>query len=121
MLVKYLRDCTEITASDGTTLRELLHSKNDGIDLGYSIAHATLRPGGVSRRHTLKTSSELYYVIGGRGIVHVGRESKEVRSGCAVYIPAGTVQFVENIGCDTLEFLCIVSPPWRAEDEEVIK
>jgi len=121
MFAKHLRECKSIIAGDGTMLKELLHSKNDGVDLGYSIAYAALRPGGVSKPHRLKISSEVYYITNGRAIVHVDREREEARIGSAVYIPAGAVQYVENIGSDMLEFLCIVSPPWRAEDEEVIK
>ena len=121
MIVKHLKYCEAIKAGDGMMLKELLHPKNDSVDLGYSIAYAALMPGGVSKPHRLKTSSEVYYITNGRAIVHVDREREEARIGSAVYIPAGAVQFIENIGSDDLQFLCIVSPPWRAEDEEVIK
>ena len=117
MLVKKLQECEEFTATDGTMLREILHRKNDGIDLRYSLAHARLGAGRVSRRHRLRTG-EVYYVVKGRGIMHIDQESREVSEGCAVYIPPNAVQHIENVGRGELEFLCIVDPAWRREDEE---
>jgi len=117
MLVKKLQECREFTAMDGTMLREVLHRKNDGIDLRYSLAHARLSAGRVSLRHRLRTS-EVYYVMKGRGIMHIDQELREVSEGCAVYIPPNAVQHIENVGRGELEFLCIVDPAWRPEDEE---
>jgi mannose-6-phosphate isomerase-like protein (cupin superfamily) len=119
MLVKRLQECREFTATDGTMLREVLHRKNDGIDLRYSLAHAKLGPGGTSLGHRLR-SSEVYYIVKGRGIMHIDQEPREVSEGCAVYIPPNAVQHIENVGRDELEFLCIVDPAWRQEDEETV-
>ena len=48
------------------------------------------------------------------------QELQEVAEGCAVYIPASAVQHLENVGDGEPEFLCIVDPACRAEDEEVV-
>jgi len=119
MLVKKLQECKEFTATDGTILKELLHRKNDAVNLRYSIAHARLDAGHISLRHRLRTS-EVYYILKGRGIMHIDQESREVSEGCAVYIPPNVVQHIENVGKDELEFLCIVDPAWRPEDEETV-
>ena len=66
MLVRSLASCAEITAGDGTTLRELLHGANDSLPLRYSLAHARLSPGTTSVLHRLATS-EVYYILAGRG------------------------------------------------------
>ena len=50
--------------------------------------------------------------------MHVGGEARAVEPGCVVHIPPGTVQWVENTGDIPFRFLCIVSPPWRADDDE---
>lgn len=121
MLVKNLKECKEIIAGDKTILREILHPDNDGIDISYSLAHAKVKPGDTSLPHRLKTSSEIYYVLKGQGIVYIDEESKEVEGGNVVYIPPNAVQYIKNIGNEELEFLCIVSPPWHKKDEEVIK
>lgn len=118
MLIRRLRDCKEVRAGDGTRLRELLHPARDAVTIRYSLAVAWLAPGKRSRAHRLKTA-EVYYLIRGSGLMHVGSESAEVASGDAVYIPSSSVQWLENSGEDELEFICIVDPAWRPEDEQV--
>jgi len=119
MLVKKLEDCREIVAADKTMLREVLHPKNDGIELRFSVAHARLDIGHASLPHRLRTT-EIYYILKGRGIMHINQESQEVREGCAVYIPPSAVQHIDNTGNEEMEFLCIVDPAWRVEDEEIV-
>jgi mannose-6-phosphate isomerase-like protein (cupin superfamily) len=119
MLVKKLEDCRESVATDKTILREVLHRKNDGVDLRYSLAHARLGAGDVSLPHRLQTS-EVYHFLKGQGIMHINQESQKVNEGYAVYLPPNAVQYVENPGGKELEFLCTVDPAWRQEDEEVI-
>jgi mannose-6-phosphate isomerase-like protein (cupin superfamily) len=119
MLIRRLRDCDEFIAGDGSILRELLHPAKGEIDIRYSLAHATVKPGEKTRPHRLKTT-EVYYIIEGRGRMHIDDEVCEVSAGCAVYIPPGATQCIENIGPADLVFLCIVDPAWRAQDEDVL-
>ena len=90
------------------------------MDVGYSLAHALVRPAESSLRHRL-AAVEVYYFLAGAGIMHVGNESAAVGPGHTVVVPAGTEQWVENAGDHDLEFLCIVDPAWREEDEEVLE
>lgn len=107
-------------AGDGTSLRELLHPERDYDFSGrYSLAHAVLPPRATSLKHVL-TSDEVYYILSGRGVMHVDDDSAEVGAGDAVDIPPGAVQWIENISESKLEFLCIVDPAWRADDEEIL-
>lgn len=119
MVIKDLKDCEEFIAGDNTILRELLHPEKADLNLRYSLAHATLEPGKTSQPHKLKTS-EVYYILEGKGIMHIDEESQEVKTGQAVYIPPNTKQFIYNSGNAALKFLCIVDPAWRKEDEEVL-
>ena len=68
----------EFLAGDHTRLRELLHPAKQALALGYSMAHGVLAPGARSKRHRL-TSSEVYYIIAGRGrlILRGGRRMKK--------------------------------------------
>lgn len=118
MLIRDLGDCEEFVAGDNTLLREILHPAKAEIELRYSLAHATLRPGDTSLPHRLNTS-EVYYILQGEGLMRIGDETEIVRPGLTVYIPPCAIQSIENIGKDDLTFLCIVDPAWRAEDEEV--
>ena len=118
MLVKYLKDCREFIAGDGSFLSELLHPEKADISVGYSLAHAKVAAGQKTKLHKLK-SSEVYYVTEGQGVMHIDQESFEVGRECVIYIPPNAVQYIENTGNSYLKFLCIVDPAWREEDEEV--
>lgn len=118
MLVKKLNACTEFIAGDNTRLRELLHPDKQPLALRYSLAHATLPVGQTSQSHSLKTS-EVYYILSGRGEMHIEDETQLVEPGDAVYIPPNARQFIHNSGNEPLVFICIVDPAWRKEDETV--
>jgi mannose-6-phosphate isomerase-like protein (cupin superfamily) len=119
MFKKDLSDCSRFIAFDGTDICELLHPDREDEDLfmGYSLAHARLRPGEASKPHRLKTSSEVYFILEGLGRMKIDDKSADVEPGTVVYIPSGSMQNIENMGDGTLTFLCIVRPPWREEDE----
>jgi mannose-6-phosphate isomerase-like protein (cupin superfamily) len=118
MFVKFLKECRQFIAGDGSVLRELLHPDKADISIRYSLAHAKVEAGQQTKPHKL-TSSEVYYVIAGKGMMYIDQESFEVGPECSVYIPPDAVQYIENTGNSELKFLCIVDPAWKAEDEEV--
>jgi len=119
VLIKRLKDCKEIAAGDRTRLRELLHPARDAVEVRYSLAAAWLAPGRRSQAHRLKTS-EVYYLIRGSGVMHIGNETAKVEAGDAVNVPPNSTQWLENTGKEEIEFLCIVDPAWRPEDEQAL-
>jgi mannose-6-phosphate isomerase-like protein (cupin superfamily) len=118
VLIKDIEECGHFTAMDNSFLCELLHPGREELALPYSIAHAVIKPGRESLSHRLKESSEIYYILDGKGIIYVGEEVAEVKRGQAIYIPPGFWQHIRNIGNTDLEILCIVHPFWKVEDEE---
>jgi mannose-6-phosphate isomerase-like protein (cupin superfamily) len=118
MFLKCLKDCKEIIAGDGSILRELLNPEKADLQIHYSLAHAKVPAGQVTKPHRLK-ASEVYYIIAGHGLMHIDHECFEVVHECAVYIPPGATQYIENTSDSDLIFLCIVDPAWREEDEEI--
>ncbi|MDI9624693.1 MAG: cupin domain-containing protein [Methanothermobacter sp.] len=120
MIVKNVIDCKYERVLDGTLLCELLHPQHESLKMNFSLAHAILKPGEASLPHRLKESMEVYYILEGEGIMHIDDETKKVRMGDAIYIPAKAVQYIENSGDSMLSFLCVVSPPWRRKNEEVL-
>ena len=106
-------------AGDNTILRELFNPLKDEMNLRYSLAHAIVKPGKITYNHRLKTS-EVYYILKGRGLMHIDEEKQEVRAGQAVYIPPGARQRIKNTGSEDLVFICIVDPAWKKEDEEIL-
>ncbi len=120
MVVTRLRECKEFLAGDHTVLRELLHRDRWPVKIGYSLAHGKLERGGCSRRHRL-ASAEVYYFLAGQGLFHSGDQTSTVETGTVVYVPPGSDQWLENTGDEVIEFLCLVDPAWRPEDEEVLE
>ncbi|GAB4307140.1 MAG: cupin domain-containing protein [Methanobacteriaceae archaeon] len=123
MLIKDLKKCETFKALDETILCELLNPKNEAEDLkmGFSLAHAMLEPGKSSIPHRIRDSVEVYFILEGKGLMHIDQDYNVLKEGQAVYIPPGSVQYIENIGNSKLKFLCIVSPPWKLEKEEIVK
>lgn len=120
MFLINLKDSKEFIAGDGSILRELIHPKKTNIQVHYSLAHAKVPVGRKTRAHKLK-SYEVYYIIDGHGLMHIDEKSFDVAPDTAVLIRPDSVQYIENKGNSELIFLCIVDPPWRKEDEEVMK
>ena len=118
MFVKSLDSCREFIGGDNTVLRELLHPDHDPVSLRYSLAHARLVAGKWSDLHRL-TTSEVYYILSGRGRMEIDGEPRDVQPGDAIYIPPRAKQRILALGPEQLEFLCIVDPAWKAEDETV--
>ena len=115
-----LSERPEFLAGDHTRLREILHPAKHGLKLGYSLAYGRLGPGRRSKRHVLR-SSEVYYFIAGRGRFMIDKQSVLIESGTTLYVPPGGEQSLENTGDGEIEFLCLVDPAWRAEDEQVLE
>ncbi len=122
MLIRRLNEIKRIKALDNTHIREILnplhHSRS--LSLSYSLAHAALKPNQRSLQHRFHEASEVYYIVSGRGMMHVDDEAVEVSIGDAIYIPPMSVQWIETMGSDDLEFLCIVDPAWKPNAEELV-
>ena len=117
MFVKKILDCDAFVANDGCRIRELLHPKNDAIDLPYSLALATVDIGKKSYQHKLE-QTEVYHILQGHGRMFIENENSEVAAGDVIVIPEEALQWIENIGTKPLVFAAIVSPPW-SEDSDV--
>lgn len=118
MLIQKLKACPEFVAGDGTLLRELLHPDKQAIALRYSLAHAIVPVGRSSVPHAL-TTSEVYYILSGKGEMHIDAEAQLVEAGDAVYIPPNAKQFICNEGTEPLVFICLVDPAWQQADETI--
>lgn len=111
MLIRDLDSCEEFVGGDGSFLRELLHAQKGDFAFRYSLAHAVVKPGKVTKPHQLKFS-EVYYILEGKGLMYIDDEKSAVWQGCVVYIPPLARQYIKNIGDRDLKFLCIVDPAW---------
>jgi mannose-6-phosphate isomerase-like protein (cupin superfamily) len=119
MMKKSIAEIPSFSAGDETIIKEVLHPKNDGIALGYSLAHAELPPGQASLPHRLLQRSETYILLEGQGEAFIDGQSYHLSAGEVLYIPPAAEQYIRNTGSGPLRFLCIVDPPWSKETEEV--
>ncbi len=118
MYHRKLKEAKQFIANDETRLREILHPTNDNLSVGYSVAHAVVAAGKASLPHTLK-SSETYYILEGKGRMHINGEIKDVARDDIFLVPPLAEQYIENISSEDLIFLCIVEPFWQEEEEEI--
>lgn len=117
MLVKQSNDCVPFVAIDGCAIRELLHPAHGDCDLPYSLAIAEVGALGATFPHRLDRT-EVYFILQGRGRLHVDARSAVLEVGAAAIIPGGSTQWIENLGDTVLRFAAIVSPPWTAAGDE---
>jgi mannose-6-phosphate isomerase-like protein (cupin superfamily) len=52
--------------------------------------------------HHRHAPAEIYYVIAGEGVVHLGEEQQAVRAGSAVFIPGNLEHGIRNTGSEPL-------------------
>ena len=109
-----------ITGNEGTSIKQHFHPHNTLNGIRFSLAEFTLEVGKKSCPHKLK-SSEVYFILEGKGVLHVNDEIFEMAKGDSAYIPPMSRQFIENSGEVDLRFLCIVDPAWKAEDEIILQ
>jgi mannose-6-phosphate isomerase-like protein (cupin superfamily) len=95
---------------DGSTIRELHRTEVQ------SLAEATLEPDEATQRHYHRQAEEIYFVLKGSGRMEVDGDTRMIRPGDAVLIPAGAWHTLENNGNSELRFLCCCAPPYAHED-----
>src|SRR5262245_10603182 len=103
------------TTADGSTIRELLGLLTAPVR-NQSLAEATLAPGQATDRHYHAASEELYYLLGGTGVMEVDGERAAVEPGDAVLIPPGAWHQITADASGPVRFLCCCAPPYRDED-----
>lgn len=120
MYLKKFKDVKPFVGRDKTEIRQYFQPDNTNCQIRFSLAHFTLGPSQRSAKHKIR-SSEVYFILEGRGKIKINDELIEVESGDAVHIPPHSIQFIKNIGNSDLKFICIVDPAWRQEDETILE
>ncbi|MCB2185163.1 MAG: cupin domain-containing protein [Deltaproteobacteria bacterium] len=110
VLVKAAAQLPTFAAADGCQISEVVHPAGDHTSPGVSLARALVPPAGATQPHSLDFL-EIYYIISGKGVMHAGEETAPLAPETCVYLPAGTVQWVENTSAqEPLIFLCVCHP-----------
>ena len=103
---------------DGSLIRELMHPAQHGNSC-QSLAEATVAPGCVTARHRHHATEELYHVMAGSGIMHLGEVRLALAPGDTVHIAPGVWHFLSNTGAEPLRVLCCCSPAYSHDDTEL--
>lgn len=103
---------------DGSIIRELMHPDVHG-NKNQSFAEATVPVECTTQLHSHLHSEEIYHIKQGNGIMFLGDERCEVKTGDTIFIPSGTPHKIQNTGKTPLKILCCSSPPYSYEDTEL--
>ncbi len=86
-----------------------------------SLAELHVPAGHKTDMHRHLAAEELYYVLSGRGRMHVGDEVIQVVGGDVIAVPAGMPHCVECIGPVKMRLLLCSTPPHSAADTECLE
>ena len=109
-----------IQGDEGTKIKQYFRPHNTLNGINYSIARFTLEPGKKSKLHKI-SSSEIYYILEGSGMLNINEETYQLEKDDSVYVPPNSKQCIENTGSINLRFLCIVEPAWKADNEILLE
>jgi mannose-6-phosphate isomerase-like protein (cupin superfamily) len=115
MDIKNLHELAPFTTKDGSEIRELLAHRNSAIR-NQSLAEARLPAGASTQEHYHPLAEEIYYITHGAGKIRIEGETREVRAGDAIAIPAGRKHKLWNTGHETLRLLCCCAPAYEHSD-----
>jgi len=105
-----------IKTAHGSELRPLIDRTTSKITV-CSLAEEVLPPGRAVTPHHHRELEEIYYILSGSGLMTVGHESVDVRSGDAIYVPRGHRHTLQNTGSEPIRLLVACGPAFYYEDE----
>jgi len=119
MIVRNIKDSNPFIALDGSTIREIVHPNNTP-SVNQSLAEARIEPGNATSNHIHRLTDEIYYILNGKGRMHLSKKEFIVGENDAIIIPHGIEHYIENIDDIELVFLCCSTPPYTNEDTEIL-
>lgn len=105
---------------DNLRLLSLVNPQKDNMHLDYSMAYFILKPGRRVPLHYVE-NSEVYYIIGGAGMLTVDGTAYILKPGKCIYVPPSARQKLVNNSSETLKFLVIDNPPWQPDRQLVLE
>jgi mannose-6-phosphate isomerase-like protein (cupin superfamily) len=75
-----------------------------------------IAPGGRSRPHRHIAGEEIYFVVAGTGVLHLGSQMRAVCPGYVAFIPPGIRHVIENNSSTPLQLFVVNAPPYQAEN-----
>ena len=107
------------TTKDGSLVRELMHPRLHG-NSRQSLAEAIVPAGAETLMHRHLLSEEIYHIAEGAGVMTLGADQFEIKTGDTVCTLPGTPHRVKNTGASPLRILCCCSPAYSHDDTELV-
>jgi mannose-6-phosphate isomerase-like protein (cupin superfamily) len=73
-----------------------------------AIYETYLEQGQTIQPHFHPDAEELYYLLSGNGVMHIGDEQREVEAGDVIYIPPETVHYLHNSSSAPIRFITLM-------------
>lgn len=99
----------------GSEIRPLIDRTTSNIEL-CSLAEEVLPPGAAVIRHHHLQTEEVYYILSGEGEMVVENETRNVKSGDAIFIPRAKTHTLKNTGTEQMTLLLVCGPAYSVED-----
>ncbi len=99
----------------GSEIRPLIDRTTSDIEL-CSLAEEVLPVGKAVMRHHHLETEEVYYILKGEGEMTVGKETRQVKAGDAIYIPRMNPHTLANTGNGDMTLLLVCGPAYSIED-----
>jgi mannose-6-phosphate isomerase-like protein (cupin superfamily) len=115
MHVANLEELKSFTTLDGSSIRELAGPSWTPAR-NQSLAEATVPVGKATTAHYHRTTEELYYIVGGTGLMRIAGEEQPVKRGDCIVVPPGAEHKLTNTGDEPLVLLCCCAPAYSDED-----
>ena len=94
----------------GGAIAQMILDRRNLKEIGF-LAIARLDPGKKIEAH-VDPMEEIYFIANGAGEMTVGNETRPVKPGDAVWIPAGDSHALLNTGEEQCVVLVVASPAW---------
>ncbi len=83
-----------------------------------AITWVEAAPGSMQAVHGHPDNEQVYVIVRGRGVMHLGDDMQEVSEGTLVFIPPGAAHAIKNTGDEPLVFVSATSPPFDPKELE---
>ena len=98
----------------------LLMAKGQFGSKNLSITWVEGGPASGQQVHEHPEQEQIYVIVRGRGLMHVGGEEQEVRPGTLVFVPPATPHAIRNVGEEPLAYVSATAPPFERPSADSI-
>ncbi len=100
---------------------EKLKEYNQNTSIGCGIAYITMPKGSKTDPHLVEGTTEVDYILKGKGEAVVNSKIMTFEAGDTLYIQSGAHQSIANTGSGDLVYLSVTYPPYDSKTDSSVK